>query len=180
MTVKQLIGAGKAEDRVENDFYPTPSYVTNALLERESFDGPIWEPACGDGAISKVLENRGYDVRSSDLNDYGYGEIGCDFLKTRESFPNIVTNPPFNIGTPFTIHALKVATKKVAILNKLAFLEGKTRKKSLFCYKMLEKVYVFSSRVQFNPDPKKAGSMIAFAWFVWNKEYKGNPRIEWI
>jgi len=40
----------------------------------ESFEGQIWEPACGDGAISRVLEAAGYQVISTDLIDRGYGQ----------------------------------------------------------------------------------------------------------
>lgn len=42
--------------RAAYEFYPTPPEATRALLSVESFDGAIWEPACGDGAISEVLK----------------------------------------------------------------------------------------------------------------------------
>ena len=41
--------------RPETDFYPTPPEATRALLDVESFYDTVWEPACGDGAISKEL-----------------------------------------------------------------------------------------------------------------------------
>jgi len=44
-----------------------------ALLSVETFEGSIWEPACGDGAISKVLLAAGFDVVSTDLIDRGFG-----------------------------------------------------------------------------------------------------------
>jgi hypothetical protein len=37
------------------DCYETPAAAVRALLEVESFDGPIWQPACGPGAIVRVL-----------------------------------------------------------------------------------------------------------------------------
>jgi hypothetical protein len=46
-----------AENRQRDDFYPTPPEGTRALLSVERFEGPIWEPACGDGAISRVSHN---------------------------------------------------------------------------------------------------------------------------
>jgi hypothetical protein len=65
-------------------------------LSVEHFEGTIWEPACGDGAISKVLEAAGYDVISTDLIDRGFGQGGVDFLKTTKALGrNIVTNPPY-------------------------------------------------------------------------------------
>ena len=59
--------------RVPHDFYPTPPEAIRALLSVETFEGSIWEPACGDGAISKVLLEAGHEVVSTDLIDRGYG-----------------------------------------------------------------------------------------------------------
>lgn len=82
--------------RAAYEFYPTPPEATRALLSVESFEGSIWEPACGDGAISKVLEAAGYQVVSTDLIDRGYGAGGQDFLKSTEPLGrNIITNPPY-------------------------------------------------------------------------------------
>lgn len=50
---------GTSAGRPTNDYYPTPPEATQALLGVESFDGDIWEPACGDGAICRVLEANG-------------------------------------------------------------------------------------------------------------------------
>src|SRR3546814_4759077 len=67
-------------NRERNDFYPTPPNAVEALLSVEQFDGDIWEPACGDGAICRVLEAGGYRCVASDLIDRGYGETGIDYL----------------------------------------------------------------------------------------------------
>ena len=57
-------------NRQKDDFYPTPPEATIALLNSEKFgEGTIWECACGNGAMSKVLKDSGYKVYSSDLND---------------------------------------------------------------------------------------------------------------
>jgi len=66
--------------REGRDFYATPAWVTEALLQHVTFRGPVWEPCCGDGAMSRVIEQAGYRVHSSDLVDRGYGEAGIDFL----------------------------------------------------------------------------------------------------
>lgn len=174
-SLQRIIGHGT--NRVKDDFYPTPTNATLALLENEKFDGDIWEPACGDGAISKLLKREGYDVYSSDLVDRGYGDEHFDFLNSWRSHDNIVTNPPFNIGTKFAIHSLHVARKKVALFQKLTFLEGKERRDKLFALNMLRRVYVFSERQGFG-DHK--GGMLAFAWFVFDKEYQGKAEITFI
>ena len=82
--------------RAAFEFYPTPPEAVRALLSVESFEGSVWEPACGDGAISKVLEAAGYQVVSTDLIDRGYGAGRQDFLKSDRTFAkNIITNPPY-------------------------------------------------------------------------------------
>lgn len=174
-SLHRLIGHGN--NRIKDDFYPTPSNATLALLKHEKFDGDIWEPACGDGAISKLLINQGYKVYSTDLIDRGYGDDHYDFLNSWRQHDNIVTNPPFNIGTKFAIHSLHCVRKKVAIFQKLTFLEGKERRDKLYSLKMLRRVYVFSERQAFG-DHK--GGMLAFAWFIFDKEYQGNAEILFI
>ena len=88
---------GTSAGRPDHDFYPTPRNAVEELLKVEKFDGDIWEPACGDGAISKVLEEYGHTVYSTDLIDRGYGHTGAeyDFLTYKHPSNNIITNPPF-------------------------------------------------------------------------------------
>lgn len=81
------------------DFFPTPRWATFALADVEPFKGDIWECACGDGAMSRVLEETGRPVFSSDLYRRGYGESGLDFLKPTRSADNVITNPPYNCAS---------------------------------------------------------------------------------
>ncbi len=82
--------------RIPNEFYPTPPEATRALLSVETFDGSIWEPACGEGAIAKELSAAGNTVVATDLVDYGFGISGVDFLKeSRPRARHVVTNPPY-------------------------------------------------------------------------------------
>src|SRR5690349_25024531 len=76
------------------DFFPTPAWATHALLESERFEHEIWECACGNGAMSRVLHTMGLPVLNSDLYERGYGESGHDFLTSARCAENIVTNPP--------------------------------------------------------------------------------------
>lgn len=174
---------GYSQSRAEQDFYPTPEYVTEDLLQHEYFTGSIWEPACGNGAMSRVLENwhKQGPVISSDLIDRGYGEVGIDFLSTHRKVGNIITNPPFLLAEKFVYHALECVEYKVCMFLKLAFLEGVSRRK-MFQTTPLEKVLVYSKRVslQKNGTGKTGSGMIAFAWFVWNHEYHNEPIIRWI
>jgi hypothetical protein len=157
----------------KDHFYPTPPQATQSLLALEELPQWIWEPACGDGAISKVLLERGHSVVSADLVDRGYGEVGHDFLMERTlRAPAIVTNPPFKLAEQFVEHAIELGAEKVCMLLRLAWLEGVTRK-ALFRRTNLSRVWVSSRRLSFargGTDTGAGGSgMVAFAWFVWEK-----------
>lgn len=179
--VSYVKGIIPSDEREKDDFYPTPPEGTEALLQHEKFNGSIWEPACGDGAISRVLERHGYDVFSSDLVDRGYGESGWDFLmEYQRQAPNIITNPPFKHAQEFAEKALILTTGKVAMLCRLAWLEGIARKE-MFERTPLKTVYVFSKRLHMAKGGEEVKSgMIAFAWYVWEHGYEGDPRIKWI
>lgn len=170
-------------DREKDDFYPTPPEATWALLKRETFGPRIWEPACGDGAISDVLEAAGHDVVSTDLMDRGYGEARVDFLmEHRLLAPEIITNPPFKLAEQFARHALDLGATKLAMLLRLAWLEG-TERQRLFESTPLARVHVASRRLSMarggTDVGKGGGSMIAFAWFVWDRSHEGSPVLSW-
>jgi len=172
-----------AVNREANDFYPTPPRSTRAMLAEEEFEGEIWEPACGDGAISEVLTAAGYSVRSSDLIDRGYGDVGVDFLRQSARVDNIVTNPPFKLAEEFVRHALKLSRRKVAFLCRLGWLEGKARRQ-LFLSTPIARVWVHSSRVPMLRGGEQmmanSGGMIAFAWYVWDHDHSGAPTLGWL
>ncbi len=159
--------------REANDFYKTPPHCTRALLGVEAFPGAIWEPACGDGAISEVLKQAGHDVVSSDLIDRGYGHAGHDFLAERELAARfIVTNPPYKFADEFVLHALALGAEKVAMLLRLAWLEGERRRRKVFANHPPQRVWVFSGRPTLwngsDPNARSSGGAISYAWFVWD------------
>src|SRR5205085_10855514 len=96
------------------DFFPTPAWATHALIDNEPFDGSIWEPACGDGSMAKVLLKTGCRVEASDLYDRGYGDFGIDFMKSSRLVDNIVTNPPYNAAEGFVRAGLAQSRRKFA------------------------------------------------------------------
>ncbi len=133
------------------------------------------------------MKQHGHYVFSSDIIDRGYGEKRCldfldDNLTNGITADNIITNPPFKLAKEFVEKALTIATNKVVILQRLAFLESKERYK-LFTTTPLKCIYVFSKRLNMYANgikDKKRSGMLAFAWFVWEKGYNGKPYINWI
>lgn len=177
-----IVGTNNDGGRPEHDFYPTPRGVTLALLDVEAFPTVVWEPACGDGAISKVLWEHGFTVVSEDLIYRGYGVGDLDFLVNREKKADcIVTNPPFSLANEFIKKAHDLGVSKVAYFMKLAALE--TLERSYLLERTgLSRVWVFRNRVLLtrNGKPARGGGMIAFAWFVWDSLHHGSPTLGWI
>ena len=174
--------AGISDERAKSDYYPTPPHATLELLKVEKFEGNILEPACGEGHISKVLIENGYDVISQDIEETGYGEGGIDFLFFNTMrYDNIITNPPYKLAKEFVDVSLKVANKKVCMLLKINFLEGVLRRDFLK-NSPLKFVYVFSRRISLtrHGNPMENKGMITYAWFVWEIGYTGEPIIRWV
>jgi hypothetical protein len=177
------------EDRQEYDYYATEPKATELLVEVEDFSIKIWECACGEGHMADVLVANGYEVYVSDIVERGYACNVIDFLKVENTNADvdIITNPPYRYALEFVEKALDVVADghKVAMFLKLTFLEGKRRKKFFEKYPP-KVVYVSSSRLQCakNGDFEKYGkgveTAIAYAWYVWEKGYKGDTVVKWI
>ena len=176
------------KDRELNDFYATEPKAIDVLCGIEKFEGQIWECACGEGHMSKQLQKHGYDVISSDLIDRGFGVGNIDFLKCDELFDgNIITNPPYKFAKEFIEKALDIIPdgKKVAMFLKIQFLESKARKE-MFKKHPPKTVYVSSSRLlcaknaMFDDMRAGGGSAVAYAWYVFEKGYKGDSVLKWV
>lgn len=172
------------EERQEDDFYATDPKAAKLLLELEDFDHNIWECACGEGHLAEVFKEAGHNVFATDLIDRGYGAGGFDFLNCNESWDgDIITNPPYKYAQEFVEHAMELVPDgaKVAMFLKLQFLEGKARRE-LFKKYPPKTVYVSSSRLicAKNGDFETVtSSAVAYCWYVWVKNYKGDTTIKW-
>lgn len=175
-----------AKERQSEDFYATDPKAAELLCDVEKFSPKIWEPACGQGHLSEVFRKRGYEVRSTDLIDRGYGEqMDFLFFNTEPWDGDIITNPPYRLAKEFVYQALTIIRGgyKVCMFLRLQFLEGQERRK-LFEEFPPKVVYVFSSRMLCAKDgdfeKDKCNSAVAYAWFVWEKGYKGETILRWI
>ena len=148
------------KNRDKHDFYPTEPKFVGALLRQEDFEGSILEPACGEGHISKVLEDNGYEVISRDLIDHGYGISGVDFLADKFICDNVVTNPPYKHGMEFVQHAIEHTNNKIAMLMTLNFAETQSRHQ-FFIDSPPTTIILISNRMK--------DSQFPHAWFVWDQ-----------
>ena len=175
-----------ADERAANDYYATDPRAVEMLLEMETFAPVIWEPACGEGHISKVLQAHGHEVISTDLIYRGFGDPEpLNFLEeTLNDFEvDIITNPPYSSGLEFVKRALESVRSggKVAMFLKVQFLEGQKRGE-FFRQTPPRKVYISRSRLSCAKNGDFArfpDSAIAYAWYVWEKGFTGDPVIKW-
>ena len=179
-------GISKTAERESNDYYATDPKAMHHLLKYENFSNNVWECACGEGNLSKVLKEHGYNVYSTDLIDRGYQDDIHDFLNNTRKFDgDIITNPPFKYTTEFILNALEAVPmgNKVAMFLKINYLSGRRRYKEIYSKFPPYRVYVFSGRVACsknnNPEGFKHGAM-DYAWLIWEKGKLGPTELKWI
>jgi hypothetical protein len=166
--------AGGNGKRRADDFYPTPPEATVALLRAEAhYLGKypsVWEPACGDGAIAKLLPGH---VVATDLVDRGYG-AQADFLKSPRLADAIVTNPPFKLAGDFIDHAWFLDVGYMALLLKAQYWHANARVGLWrLCPPTVE--YKLTWRLDFT---NRGAPTMDCSWFVWDRERGPTKRIE--
>jgi hypothetical protein len=174
-------------ERWADDWYQEDAACVDALLAVERFDGLVWDPACGGGNIPERVIAGGGEAIGSDKVDRGYGEVPVDFLtRSRPALMaharHIICNPPYCVIEEWIDRALDVVPGKVAILARLALLEGQKRK-AWWKTKPLARVRVSARRLSMPPGGsgiKAKGGTVAFAWFVFDRSHVGAPVIDWI
>lgn len=184
--VYKVMGAKGNEEREVGDFYETPAVAVEKLLNVEKFTTPILEPACGNGAISRVLTSYAHigsgEIVSSDLYERGYGEVK-DFFDYKEWDGDIITNPPYDkkILLPFVRHAVSLLQPKhkCALLLKLQFLESKSRYE-FFKEHPPVRIHVFSERISCLKKGVPAPAAMCYAWYIWEYGNKKTPTVDWI
>jgi hypothetical protein len=180
-------------ERKARDFYPTEPWVTEALCRDVEFDnrGILWEPACGDGRMAKVLDRWHAAVIASDIADYGYGEPGHDFLSIGAvhwlgethagRIAAIVTNPPFDLAVQFIQRALeltKASQGKVAILQRHEF-DAPASNRPLFRSPFAAKL-ILHKRPRWVDGPDAASPRFPYAWYLWDWAHQGPPELRWL
>lgn len=175
--------------RIPNEFYPTPPEATRALLSVETFDGDIWEPACGDGRIAKVLGDHGHTVIATDLHAYGAGTSGVNFLTEPSArAKHIVTNPPYGQGLAdrFVRRALLMTREtggKVAMLLNMASL-CHPRRTAEWQQTPPARLYAIDDIVcwpedRYGPAPTYFKKH-RYVWAVWTPEHSGPSAFWWL
>jgi len=167
--------------READDFYPTPPGPTRAFLAAEidrlvEFPG-IWEPACGDGAMLREMGALGLVTCGTDLVQRGAAEEVASFYDyTRPVYPAIVTNPPFqecgwgNGKARWLKHALDVLdVDYMALLLNWSW-PGAGGLGPFWAEHPASRVYLCRWKIDFTG---QGAPPMLNAWFVWDKQHKG-------
>jgi hypothetical protein len=159
-------------DRRDHDDYPTPAWVTKALLPHlPPEDYRVWEPAAGSGEMVKALVEHGLFVCvATDI------ATGRDFLVSPppSSFRGIVTNPPYRLATEFIERALSLipANGFVAMLLRADFDSAKTRRHLFADCRIFAKKIVLTKRIRWIVGSTGSPSF-NHAWFMWDRAHRG-------
>ena len=176
--------AQRYESNSSLDNFPTPPWATRALVEQYLDKQTLstqtcLEPACGAGHMAKVLKEYFDSVDSSDIYNYGYGEVR-DFTKAAPDTPNydwVITNPPFRLAESFINQALKIASSGVAILARTVFIESIGRYDRLFSKTPPTQIAQFCERVPMVKGrlDAKATTATGYAWLIWDINQRNKP-----
>ena len=166
----------KKENRPYGDFYATPSCMTEELVNTGILKGvkTVWDPCCGEYAITNVLQKHGFSCFGNDLM-YGF-----DYLEKEYAHHEcIVMNPPFSLFDKFVEKAKKEADL-VCVIGKANFFGSHSRNVNGL-WKNLKEVYFFDRQIAFDIPEDKNGKvecgMIISGWFIWDMKYEGEPVI---
>lgn len=182
-------------ERKEGDEYMTPEWVAETLCHAVPMYGNVWEPACGEGAIARVMkrEKAVSHVSQSDLNPaYDEHGIGFDFLLADEPLwgsdsesLTIVTNPPYGkqgkIAEAFVRHALLITKRvrgRVCMLLPFAWDAGKKRQDMFEDFPAHVTTIRLTERIRWTnlPQSERSGPSENHAWFVWDWSRRGRDQ----
>ena len=179
--------------RADADWYVTdpdyPSALINGWAQRDRQPpGPLWDGACGDGALIEVFRDAGYVTIASDLHDRGYGQSGVDFLTTTTpAGPSVVMNPPWKDDLPerFARHAIDVLrVRECWLLCEVTWL-GAIKRFDWFRSAPLAHIWIVGSRQPMwpngeRPRDKRDRRKIPCCWFGFVQDEGSRRQVDFL
>jgi hypothetical protein len=163
------------------DHWSTPDCLTAALVTHilpSLPRAPIWEPAAGDGALVRAIEETRHRVFASDIAD------GHDFFSSSPPHlcQSLVTNPPFNQLDRFLDRAVRLVDSPdngliaAVLLLRWDALTAMVRTPLL---RRARDIHVCSWRPRWIADSTTSPRW-SFCWAVWRRGCSGPPTLHWI
>jgi hypothetical protein len=182
-----IVASYRKWERKPADLYPTPVNAVEAIMDLlKALDvHRVWEPACGDGRIARVLEWHGMDVTGTDLRENtGYGNGGINFLSNDPirklgldvgQFDAIITNPPFSHAREFIERSLDLAPVVVMLVKQNYY---NTENRYDFFNEKRPNIFLpLTWRLAFLPERGKSPLMDC-AWAVWVRDNTDECRMQ--
>lgn len=166
--------------RLEGDRYYTPAWVTEALLNVETFVGGVCDPGAGAGHIVDVLKRAGLAASGFDVAPDRADIVERDFfdLSAASVCDNVIGNPPYGTGGRLAVRFIRqalaltagsAAQGKVAMLLRVDFDSANGRRDLFADHPAFAAKYVLTRRIRWaNLEQSAAGPTENHAWFVWD------------
>ena len=165
------------------DLFCTPPWSVRAICEELGLaqsDGlTVFDPCCGYGHMAVPLKEYFDTVHSSDIYDYGYGQVG-DYIGMGDVAPWfppepidwVFMNPPFNKAAEFVeISRARYPKAGLAVLVRTSWVESINRYHRIFSNEQLRPsaAYISVERIPMAKgkyDPK-GSSATSYSWLIW-------------
>ncbi len=172
-----MSATNRGAERVADDFYETPPWVTRLILEVAApppLLGPIsiLEPAAGTGAIIDELIAYGYPsenivgVEIDPSRADAAGAMCANFLELEPNpvYELVITNPPYSLALDFAKHAIEFVRPGglLVLLMRLNWLAS--IKRAAWLRENTPDVWVIPKRPSFTG---KGTDATDYAWFTW-------------
>ena len=193
--VGRTLAGSSGAPRSNLDFYQTPEQDVKKFLTGSGLVpnvGLVLEPAAGDGNIVRCVEELRPNAKivAGDITQREFElDYVADFLTQpfKKEVDCIVTNPPFTHAEAFIRKGLEICNGDVIMLLKLPFLASQSRK-DLYDMGHLRELWVSRSRINCympgvatsSTGRRTNSSTMNMGWYVFNRNYKGEPVIKWL
>ncbi len=162
------------------DFYESPAWFIESLLDAEPVHGSVLEPCSGDQAIVRALSSARLAVLTNDINPRRQADHHLDANDgvSWQSFPPVdwvITNPPFSTAFSMLQHAYGHARIGVALYLRISFLEPTLARGPWLEMHPLTRLIVLP-RHSFSGDGKT--DSVTGAWMVWRHDVPASTAIQ--
>lgn len=171
------------------EYYETPLWCIERILEQGVVGEYVWDACCGDGTLARAAKRHGHAIHATDIYDWGYGhDRSLDFLKTTYyhiPFPTWQTalfiNPPFSKAKEFVEHGLALGIKNIVVFQRFAWLES-VKRREFWDQHCPKEIFLCGSRatcwLHSIPDSLRGSSTTtAHAWFVFDDKTRAAASI---
>lgn len=167
---------------IKAEYFQTDQWAIEAILECEILTRAVIDPCCGDGRMAEAAVRHGYSTIASDLYDWGYGEVGHNFLDPDYIFAEdvegatVFINPAFSIACQFVDRARELGARKIVCFQRSVWRES-SKRRAWWAAHPPSRIYQCGDRAECwygtIPEAERGGGANQpHSWYIWER---GNP-----